>query len=146
MKRAVALEPIGAEWQMYLASALSYAGKPGEALSVMKKALRLNPFPADDHLTALCRILYQTGRYEDAIRRATELYDRNPDWREPHIILMASYSALGRFEDARAEYEKYKNIPRRFVSPSGFITYKTPFRTPEATQRLFADLARAGVE
>ena len=43
-ERAVALNPNGADTHAYFAPILFSAGKPEEALAMIKKAIRLNPF------------------------------------------------------------------------------------------------------
>ena len=140
-KRAVALNPNGAEWFAYLANSLSLAGKSGEALAAMRKALRLNPLPQDETLDVYGRILYQQRRYEEAITLYEGLLERHPNWFVSALFLIASSSAAGKPEGKRL-VEKYPQT--RF--PAIIIEDRLAFKHQADAQGMLADLAKAGLE
>jgi tetratricopeptide (TPR) repeat protein len=145
LQRAVALEPGVAEWKFRLAGIQSLLGRPEEAYGTMKQALRLNPFPAEIFQESWCRILYQTGRYKEAILVAREILNRNPERIDAQIFLMASYGVLGRKAEALAEFEKYKSTPRQYMSPKLRIQFRMHFVNPLDAQRIIDDLEKAGL-
>ena len=101
-ERAVALRPNGADHHVWLAMVLTSAGRPEEALGLIKKALRLNPLPPNWYFLALGDAQRVLGQYEEAIDAYKKALDRSPDFLLVRIGLAASYSASGRGEEARA--------------------------------------------
>jgi len=101
-ERAVALRPNGADHHVWLAMVLTSAGRPEEALGLIKKALRLNPLPPNWYFLALGDAQRMLGQYEEAIDAYKKALDRSPDFLLVRIGLAASYSASGRGEEARA--------------------------------------------
>ncbi len=144
-EQAVRLEPGVPEWKMRLAAALSWSGKHREAYQSMKEALPLEPFPADIFLEDWIRILYQTGRYEEAIQVAKRVLHRNPDRWKAQIFLMASYGVLGRQAEALAVFEKYSMGQVYQGSPKVRVQFRMPLLNPKDKQRLIEDLDKAGL-
>jgi len=86
-KRAVALDPNGADAQAHLGMILNYAGRREGAIASLEKALRLNPIPpnwygfflgeayclAGEHAKALAAYKQVLQRYPDDIRALTSL-------------------------------------------------------------------------
>jgi len=101
-ERAVALRPNGADHHVWLAMVLTSAGRPEEALGLIKKALRLNPLPPNWYFLVLGDAQRMLGQYEEAIDAYKKALDRSPDFLLVRIGLAASYSASGREEEARA--------------------------------------------
>ena len=99
-ERAVVLRPNGADHQVWLAMVLTSAGRPAEALGLIRKAFRLNPFPPSWYFYALGNTHRVMGAYEEAIAAYRKAVDRTPDFLLVHIGLAASYSALGWAEEA----------------------------------------------
>ena len=155
-RRAVALEPNGADWRAYLASTLSYAGRAGEALTEMQRALRLNPNPPSWYPHVLARIYYLTGGYDEAIAILKELIERElaaqPSAHSAfyrslpnHLLLIASYSAAGRGEEAREQVAKFQQFIPNF-KPKVRIEYYDRYQDAADVQRLLDDLAKAGMK
>ena len=105
-ERAVALDPNGADAHRDLGLILMQSGRPEEAIPVLKKALRLNPFPPVGYFLILGSAYRMTGRYEEAIAMQKKAIKRAPDYLGAHRNLAASYIHLGREEEARAAAQK----------------------------------------
>jgi Flp pilus assembly protein TadD len=102
-KRAVALDPSGSESHTILGRILYCSGRFEEAISVIDKAIRLNPFPPSGTLRGLCMANIRAGRYEEAIAAGKRAIITSPDDFLAHGALAAAYSLAGLQEEARAE-------------------------------------------
>jgi adenylate cyclase len=109
-KRTVAIEPGSAGAYASLARTMAFAGRPEEGLVLIRKALRLSPYPPVWYHGVECNINYLTGRYEASIASGRKVLERTQEgslargawWR-----LIASYMELGREAEARAAAEIY---------------------------------------
>jgi adenylate cyclase len=102
-RRAVELQPGDAESHANLSFCLSCGGQGEEAVEAARTALRLDPQFADGpYLNHLARSCFVAERYEEAV----DAYERNRARGGPMGVPMlavwaASYSAIGRLEEAR---------------------------------------------
>ncbi len=121
-EKAVALNPNGADDAAILASIKNFSGEPEEAINLMKKAMRLSPYLPDIHLGTLIQAYQLTGRHEEAIEIAKTFIKRKPNLGYPHAQLALSYAELGRYDEARKEWEitleKDPNVMKLFKSMS----------------------------
>ncbi len=101
-KRALLLNPNDADLMSDMADALAHSGQSDEAIRLLEKAMRLNPFYPDQYLWHLGGAYYNLHRYDDAIQTLESM--QNPT--EGHRLLAASYAQLGRFEEARSHAQK----------------------------------------
>ena len=113
-ERAVALNPNGADHRVWLAMILTSAGRPEEAVELVNKAIRLNPFPPNWYFLSLGNAFFTMGRYEEAVGAYKRTFERSPDFLLTKIGLAASYNALGREEDARAAAIEVLRIDPKF--------------------------------
>ena len=112
-ERALSLQP-GSSWCLYrLGVALSFAGRPEEAIPLFEKALRLNPLAPATFYYDFGGALRTTNRIEEAAA-ASRGSEKAPNWFWPHAALAAVYSMLGRNEEARAEAVEVLRINPRF--------------------------------
>jgi adenylate cyclase len=102
-KRAIALAPNDAEGFAWLGATLNFAGRPEEAIGLLKKAMRLNPRYPYNYLSFLGMAYRWAGRNEEALATLQSALSRNPDYLAPHFHLAVLYSELGRLEEARAD-------------------------------------------
>ena len=105
-KRAVELEPNGAQVHQYLGYILNYAGRPDEAIGYTNKAIRLNPFPSFWLYRDMGHIYLLKGQYEKALPEFKKALQLAPKSHSPHFWLSVNYILLGREEEARASAEK----------------------------------------
>lgn len=99
-KRARALDPnsYGPLTWMFL-----FAGRSKEATEVITRARCLSPYPTNGMLTTEAQTHYLSGRYEATIATSRELIARKGRISVSRKRITASYMALGREQEARAE-------------------------------------------
>jgi adenylate cyclase len=113
-ERAVALEPNSADVVAQLAIFLHLAGRPEEAIPIFKKAIRLSPIPQPRWLFNMAGCYRMMGQYQEAISICKQIILKQPDQLYPHVQLAASYMAIGREAEARAEAAEILRIDPKF--------------------------------
>jgi adenylate cyclase len=100
-RRAVAMDPNGADAHLFLSLSLSAAGRGEEALLYIEKGMRLNPHPSSFYQLALGQCYVVLEDYE----RAIEACRRGVELREAFIpnqfYLCLLYTLLGREDEAK---------------------------------------------
>jgi adenylate cyclase len=110
----VALEPNSAYSYAFLGHALNYSSRYSEAISAYEKAIRLDPIPAMTTLLGLAHSLRMAGRYEEAVAIFKKLLQKLPDHLLGQVGLTATYSMMGRDEDAQAQAKEVLRIDPNF--------------------------------
>ena len=85
-----------------------YAGRPEDGVALIRKALRLSPYPPVWYRNVETNINYLTERYEEAIASGRKVLERTQvggQALDTWPLLIASYVELGREAEARAEAE-----------------------------------------
>jgi adenylate cyclase len=142
-ERAVALEPNSADVVAQLAIFLHWAGRPAEAIPIFKKALRLCPIPQPRYLFNMAGCYRMMGQYQEAISICKQIILKQPDQLYPHVQLTASYMAIGREAEARAEAAEILRIHPKF-SLESFVKYPTRKNQAE-WDRMVELLRKAGL-
>ena len=101
-ERAIEIAPNSADAYSFLAQVLNYSGRPEEAVALIEKAFRLNPFPMPSYYFYAAHTYRLVGRYEDAVRACKECLARWPNNIVAQVALAFNYAAWGRDEEARA--------------------------------------------
>jgi len=114
-EQAVNLEPNSAIAHFYLSMALRYAGRPKEAITVAKEAIRLDPIPISIYYQSLTNSYCLTGQYEEAIAAGKKATGLGPNNLVAHAFLAAAYSLHGREEEARIEAAEVLRINPKFT-------------------------------
>jgi len=115
------------------------AGRVEEGLEHIRKAFRLNPFPASWYYLTLGQAQYAAGEYEAAV----ETLRRDETYRtSSRRFLAASLAQLGRLDEARAEVELFLVGNPHFTTRHWATT--EPFRDA-ATLEHFVDGYRKAV-
>ena len=117
-KRAVEMEPNSAFVHAALAFSLKHAGRPEEAITLYKKAIRLSPISDSWYISDLGHCYGMLGRYEDAISAFKKAISLSPESPYYHSYLAANYVYTGREIEARAETAKALEIDPKFSSES----------------------------
>ncbi|WP_119460300.1 adenylate/guanylate cyclase domain-containing protein [Rhodospirillaceae bacterium SYSU D60014] len=138
-ERALALNPNDADIMAEFADALTHDGRALEAVELLHKAMRLNPFFPDWYLWYLGDAYYTLGRYEEAIRTL----ERMNDPAEGYRLLAASYAQLGRAEEAAAYAAKVLEMHPNFSVADW--AEKQPDQDPEALEIFLDGLRKAGL-
>jgi len=113
-QQAVELNPNGAWIIWNLGWVLRCAGRPEEGIPWMEKSIRLNPFSTDAVFDTLGRAYFLAGKYEEAIAEYKTAVKLDPDYRDAHVGLAATYAVLGREEEARTEVSEILRIEPSF--------------------------------
>ncbi|ACP25361.1 adenylate cyclase [Sinorhizobium fredii NGR234] len=102
--KAIEIDPNEADAWAALSDIAVLAGHVEEGLEHIRKAFRLNPFPASWYYLTLGQAQYAAGEYEAAVEtlRSDETYRTSS-----RRFLAASLAQLGRLDEARAEAELF---------------------------------------
>ncbi|SFB67309.1 TolB amino-terminal domain-containing protein [Bosea sp. CRIB-10] len=102
--RAIALDPNEADAWAALSDITVLAGRVEEGLEHIRKAFRLNPFPASWYYLSLGQALYAAGDYEAAVEALRRDQTHRTSSRR---FLAASLAQLGQLDEGRAEAELF---------------------------------------
>ena len=137
------LFPNNAEINAGLGMILNAAGKPEEAINVLKNAMRLNPIPPGWYLGRLGDAYRLTGQYEKAVHEFKKAIQLQPDDMFSHLNLALCYVKLEREADAHAEAAEVLRINPKF-SVEGYA--KLIALKDEASKNLLIDgMRKAGL-
>jgi len=143
LEKTLSLNPNYADGLTGLGEALYFAGRPGEAIGLVKKAMRLNPKYPVWYLLNLGHAYFLTGRYEEAITTLKRVINRNPNFWPAYIYLAASYVELGQEEKARIEASELLRINPNFSLEAG--RQRLPYKDKAVLEHLFDILRKAGL-
>jgi adenylate cyclase len=113
-ERAVVLDPGGANAHLAYGMSLNYGGRSEEAIPVLQKAIRLNPLGEAGSFLNLGHAYRVTGRFEEAVSEYKKSLQRSPDNFFAHLSLAATYSMMGREQEARAEAAEVLRLNPKF--------------------------------
>ena len=150
-QRAVASDPNDADGYAALAGALSFAGRPSEALDAAERAMRLNPHYPSSYAYQRGLALFGLNRLDEAAKALERAVEINKDDYWSQRLLLAIYGHTGRRDDALRLVEAMTRNDRRGRLASydpltiRAITYWYPFARPDDAKRFASGLAKAGV-
>jgi adenylate cyclase len=139
-RRALELCPGGAGPYESLGIALLFACRPGEAIPILEKAMKLDPFPPAVFHRNLSMAYQHMGRYEDAISEGKKAFQINPNDLSTPIGLVFAYAKLGRNEEARAAAEEVLRINPHFTLDSMAETRAKMFAAKCHSDRVYEDV------
>jgi tetratricopeptide (TPR) repeat protein len=143
-QRAVALDPNDAEGYRFLGEALIVAGRPEEAIELMRKGMRLNPGYPFVYLSNLGRAYRLTGRCAEAIAPLKKSVTLNPNFFPTHFNLAICYAELGYEGEARAEVTEMLRLEPDY-SLERAKQQLMPYKDPAVMERTLAALRKAGL-
>ncbi len=143
-ERAVALSPNGADAQAHLGMILNYAGRREAAIASLEKAIRLNPIPPNWYLFSLGEAYCLAGEHEKALAAFEQVLRGYPDDIRALIGSTATYSLLGREEEARAQAAQILRVEPKFSLEPFLKTL--PFKDKADAELLFDSLHKAGLK
>ncbi|MGD8226734.1 MAG: adenylate/guanylate cyclase domain-containing protein [Desulfobacteraceae bacterium] len=144
--RAAAILPGDADTIVWLGYYLNWVGRAEEAITAIKKARELNPMYLHGgwpvYLAFMGFACFTAGLYEESIwnvKKAIEQYGSSL-W---YPFLIASYSILGRKEEAKRSTEQYLKANPTFSLSSW--TFGRLYKNSEDSERLYDALREAGL-
>ena len=142
-ERSISLAPNLAEGHESLGNTLHYSGRSEEALACFDRAMALNPYYPDKFLHFQAQAMFQLGRYKDAVASLKRRLVRNPGTDVSRVLLAASYGHLGRFDEARVEWQEALR-----VNPDYSLEYRRkvlPYKNPADFELMVDGLRKAGI-
>lgn len=115
VRRAIELNPSYADAYALAASIATYVGRPSEARSLMRVALRLRPVPNFLYHLILGRAYFLLGDNVQAIANLRASLDRNPAHLESRVYLAAALQRSGASADAAWETNEIRALQPGFV-------------------------------
>ncbi len=146
LERARQLQPNDADVLADLAAVLSFGGQPKRALTLVRKAMQLNPDHPDWYFSASGIALLLTGQPDRAIRDLHTWAKINPAWDAPYIFLAAALANSGDVAAAQDAVARFNAL----YGP-GTRTTLAAIRTawpmaPEQEEIFFKGLRLAGMK
>ena len=140
---AIALEPNSADAHAFFGMTLRFSGRSEQAIAMLERAIRLNPFPPTWYYQQLGAVYFDAGRYDDAITACQKALRSKPNNIFAHIMLAATYAACGREEEAAAEAKAILRINPKFSLERFRKTL--PFKDPIYRNSQIDALRKAGL-
>ena len=115
-RKNVALYPSSAENNYNLAHLLRRTGMPNEALPIIKKAIRLNPFHPLYYDSLLADLYRYLQKYDKAIEVCEHLLERaqrdndNTHIKQAHLIIASSLAGLGNLKKAQIHIDERRRL------------------------------------
>jgi adenylate cyclase len=142
-KRAVSLNPNGADAYACLAGVIGLSGNWKESVAFGEKSIRLNPFPGVYYYHWLGRAYYMTEQYDKSIDTWTKALSLAPDYLNAHAFLSACYSSLNRQAEAAAAAKEVLRINPKFSLES--YAKRLPYKNKTDIERYVSALRREGL-
>ena len=138
-EKGLALSPNWANYNAMFSFILTGVGRDEEAMTLIKKAIRLNPHSPVWYLEHLGLCYFNSAQYEKAIETSKQGIQISQNYLPNWITLVASYSLLDRDEDALGATNEILKINPNFSLKkySNSLIYKNPAR-----KRLWLDALR----
>jgi tetratricopeptide (TPR) repeat protein len=129
----------------FYALSLIFAGRPEEAIPLLKKANRLNPLGAALSFLYLGHAYRDTGRPEEAVSAYKKALQLSPNNISAHISLAVIYGMMGREQEARAEAAEVLTLNPKF-SLDRFERVMSVYKDQPITDKIIGTLRKAGLK
>lgn len=141
--KSISIAPNYADGYGLLALINNHLGRPKEALELINKGMRLNPYYSWDYPFNLGRSYYELGRYKEAIEALEKAQARNENALPVKLFLAASYVRAGRIADA-----EWVAVQIQMLSPETTLSHlekASPISNSEFRNAFLGDLRKAGL-
>jgi adenylate cyclase len=144
LERALALDPNDFLGHVNMAKALTFAGRPQDAIVYARRAMRLDPMHQAQALWALGFAYLGTGQYEEAVTYLERAIKSKRNL--SHWALIAAYAQAGLVREAQDTLKAYLEV-RGWEAPSNVSTLLKyhPYKNREDLERFAKALVKAGV-
>jgi adenylate cyclase len=148
MNRAVMIAPSDSLSILWLGAYLHWAGRGEEAVAVIRKSMELNPMYLSgknatylDYMGMAC---FTAGLYEESIWYMEKTIEKNGSLTSRDPFLIASYSMLGRMEEAQKAARRWLTVKPTFTLSSWEMARQ--YKRPEDKEKLLGALRKAGLK
>jgi len=141
---AVSLNPNSADNIVFLAMVFRAVGRVEEALALLNKAVRLNPMPPNYYYHEFGSCYRLLGQYKEAIAVLKGVLDRNPDYLNSRLNLIATYVMLGEEQMAHAEAKRVLKQSPDFSVERFLMNF--PYKNPKIIDSLRECWFKAGLK
>ncbi len=142
-RRWIEIEPGNADTYANLAGALIVRGEPEQVISLVDKAMRLNPFYPFYYVLYKGLAYQAMERYEEALDAIKRSVAHNPDALHPQIHLAACLGLLGKKAPAREALIQVRKMAPNFSL--AWVQTFLPYMRPTDLERLTKGLRVAGL-
>jgi len=148
-KKTINLDPNSSENHAIVAIAMQNIGKFEEAIALLKQAIRLNPYYPNWYLGRLGMCYQMVGMYEESAESFEEMIKRYREretaapWDRAYLYLAATYSMMGRLEEARDLVSKALEFNPNMTVELWRKSFQ--YKDPEHTERILDALRKAGL-
>jgi len=143
-ERAAAMCPNCAENMVLLGHILRFMGRPEEAIAVIEKSIRLNPFPGVMVYHNLAMSYLFAGRLDEALHTFNKALKIEPDNLPANIGLAVTYSSLDQEEEARRVGANIIKINPKFSVEA--FSKRLPYKNQSYNELLINGLRKAGMK
>jgi adenylate cyclase len=113
-EQGLALDPNSSGVLLNSGVALAHSGRPEEAIPLLHKAIRMNPFAPGSFLFYLSVACSMVGRFDEAVEQAKKAVERDPKSQFPYLALAFACILAGREEEGRAAAAEVPKINPKF--------------------------------
>lgn len=100
-----------------LAIMLNFAGRPGEALELVRQAMERNPNHPDWYFAPSGIALILTDQHDRAVEDLTRWAESLTSWNVPHLFLAAALGLSGRKAEANVELARFESLSNTLGPP-----------------------------
>jgi len=147
-KTAASLVQGDSETIVWLGFYLHWAGRGEEAVAAVRKSLELNPMymhgRSPTYLDFMAQACFTAGLYEESISNMKKAIERFGSTASRDPFLIASYSMLGKMEEAKEASQQWLKAKPDFSLSSW--KYGRTYKRAEDSERLFEALRKAGLK
>jgi adenylate cyclase len=140
---AIDLNPNGADVNARLGLMLRYLDRAEEAIEVLEKAMRLNPIPPAAYLYNLGDAYRLVGLHEKAVESFKKALKKDHNYLPAWIYLTATYSEMGREEEAREAAREVLRLHHRFKVDR--YAKRLPYKDQKTREHIKDALHKAGL-
>jgi adenylate cyclase len=146
--RAVTIAPGDSTTMLYLGYYLHWVGRGAEGVAAIRKSMELNPMYLSGrnptYLDWMGMVCFTAGLYEESILNSKKAIEKFGSFGSRDPFLIASYSKLGRTEEARDAVQQWLKVNPAFSLSSW--NYPNIYKRPEDRERLLGALRKAGLK
>ena len=151
LENAIQKTPNSAFLYYKLGELLSEGGRPHEAIPLIERAIRLNPFYPGYYLSTLSQSYFLLQQYDNGLQIAEQLLARgqkeNDKWmtRTGYLWIAINFVGLGQKEQAQAHMKEYLKINPGAIVDWLEAAWKDEFQNPADLERILDAAHKTGM-